>query len=349
MKKILHITESLGGGTATALFAYVRNAPQAEHHLLAAVRAGDDNGLAWKNTVAGLHTLPRGLFAPVREIRRVYRQLQPDWIHLHSSFAGAWGRMSGLPRAKIIYTPHCYAFERRDITAPLRAAYFMIEQGLAFMGGTLAAVGPHEAALGRRMLARQRIVPLPNAVAVPPHLVQLRKTRQAKQVPPLRVAMVGRAAPQKDPGFFAATAALARHNNVRASFVWLGGGDTAAEAVLRDAGVEVSGWLSHADILTRLADCDLYYHTAAWEACPMSVLEAAQLDLPILARGIPALAALPVNETVNTPAAATEVIAMLAGGQGWEAFRQNALVLRANYNEEAQRQALAGLYGLEQT
>ena len=77
----------------------------------------------------------------------------------------------------------------------------------------------------------------------------------------------------------------------------------------------------------------------------MSVLEAAALDVPILARAIPSLVTLPLQGTVDTPAAAAETITALAQGKGdWATLQTNATVLREHYSPARQAEALAELY-----
>jgi glycosyltransferase involved in cell wall biosynthesis len=344
VSKILHITESLGGGVTTALHSFIVNAPQAEHYLLAAIRPGDDTRLPWNNIVTQQWRLPRAPWAAIQTIRQTYAKLQPDRVHLHSSYAGAWGRLAGLPRERIIYTPHCYAFERRDLAAPLRTIFYGVEQLLSFGGKFLAAVSPHEADLARRMRGKQQIIFLPNVATLPPEILPLRQHHQRNPTAPLRIAMAGRLAPQKDPAFFAATAQAAKAAGLKATFIWLGGGKPQGEEKLRAEGVQVSGWLGHHELLEQLARCDLYFHTAAWESCPMAILEAAALGIPIMARKIPSLDALPLQDTMANPAAAAEAIALMASGQGWESFRRNVTVINNSYTIQAQQQALQTLY-----
>ena len=45
------------------------------------------------------------------EVRRIVKEEKPDMIHMHSSKAGAIGRLVISPKqAKLFYTPHSYAF-----------------------------------------------------------------------------------------------------------------------------------------------------------------------------------------------------------------------------------------------
>ncbi|MEJ0063738.1 MAG: glycosyltransferase [Alphaproteobacteria bacterium] len=345
MKKILHITESLGGGVATAMQGYLQSTPQHWHFLLAAAREGTHDKMGWLQGFAGHYELPRSLSPAVKTIRKVYDDIKPDWVHLHSSYAGAYGRMAMLPRNRVVYTPHCYAFERRDVSKLKRWYYMLAEQLLCIGGGATAAVSPRELELAQKMLIAQHTILLPNSPVIPENIRELR--RGHKRGEKLRIAMVGRLSPQKDPTFFLETVNLAKERDVPAEFVWLGGGDAAWEKKMRAAGVEVSGWMPHEQLLAKLAGCDIYYHTAAWESCPMSILEASHLGLLLVCRDTPAIASLPVQPIVPSVKAAVDSFTQMAWGESLDTSPFAAIndVLNKNYNETTQRDALLDLYG----
>lgn len=343
MKKILHISDNFGGGLVTALHGYVENTPQHRHYLLAAKRAGYHDAMEWAKRFAGQYTLPSSVRQAPGVIRQLVKEIQPDWVHLHSSFAGGYGRMAFLPRRRVIYTPHCYAFERHDIGVPVRLAYLIVEQLLALGNATVAAVSPREGELARHMLVPQRIVMLPNVPVVPEAAFTARRNHQRGVR--LRAAMVGRLTPQKDPDFFIRMVKLAQSQSLPIDFVWLGGGDDVWAKQLTDLNVTVTGWISHGEILERLAQCDVYCHTAAWESGPLSVLEAAQLGLLLVCRGIPPIDTLPVRPNFQTEAEGVAMLAAIAVGNVPAGLPAINAVLNDRYSVPAQRAALLELYG----
>ncbi len=343
MKKILHISDNFGGGLVTALHGYVENTPQHRHYLLAAKRAGYHDAMEWAKRFAGQYELPSSVVKAPGVIRQLVKEIQPDWVHLHSSFAGGYGRMALLPRRQVIYTPHCYAFERHDIGALVRLAYFLAEQALALGNATVAAVSPREGALARRMLLPQRIVMLPNVPVVPEGAFAARKNYRRGER--LRVAMVGRLNPQKDPDFYIRLVKLAQSQALPIDFIWLGGGDDAWAKQLTDLGVTVTGWISHGEILERLAQCDVYCHTALWESGPLSVLEAAQLGLLLVCRGIPPIDTLPVRPNFQTETEGVAMLAAIASGKVPAGLPEINAALNTRYSVAAQQSALQDLYG----
>jgi glycosyltransferase involved in cell wall biosynthesis len=205
-------------------------------------------------------------------------------VHLHSSFAGA-ARAVLPPGTAVVYSPHCYAMERRDLGAVPRAGFATVEWLLARRTNAVVAVSPREAELSRRLSSR-----VPVAVALNPAPFFAAPASRARTPGPAEVVMVGRISPQKDPQLFAAIATATRDAPWR--YVWIGDGDTDAREELVRAGVEVTGWASPDVAAQRVAQARLYLHSAAWEGGPLSTIEAATLGTPVLARDIPSMRSL---------------------------------------------------------
>jgi glycosyltransferase involved in cell wall biosynthesis len=341
---VLHVVEALGSGIATALEDYLRSTPDHVHSILAYRRSRAQTGDNLERLATRLLPLPENRLAQVRTVRRWIRELRPDLVHAHSTYAGVYVRLfargSGAP---LVYTPHAYPFERRDVPAAVRGLYWAVEAALSLGGGCVAAVGPREAELAARLPGRQVIVHLPNVV------------RDLGRRPPvgredpsprreLRLAMLGRISPQKGPDFFGRAAELSRVLGLPLRWIWVGGGRPEEEGALRNAGALVTGWLSRQAALDRLATADVYAHTAAWEGCPVSVLEAAALDLPIIARRIPALEALEVPALCDTPEAMVTAARGLLGRPARESLRHQSRLLAERHQPAAQRAALERVY-----
>ena len=105
-------------------------------------------------------------------------------------------------------------------------------------------------------------------------------------------------------------------------------------------------WLPRQAALDRLATADVYVHTAAWEGCPVSVLEAAALDLPIVARRIPALEALGVPTLCDTPEAMVAAARTLLGRPAREVLRRQSRLLIERHRPSAQQEALELAYSI---
>ncbi|MFT4084118.1 MAG: glycosyltransferase family 4 protein [Nocardioides sp.] len=296
---VLHVTEAYGGGTMNVIHDYAAATPELRHVVLAALRDGEDTGVVPPPDVV-VTRLPRPAVAALRALRRTVSELEPDIVHAHSSRAGGLVRLTpGLSRARIVYTPHCFAFERQDLGPAARAVLRGAEALLARRTALLVGVSPREVALGRALGRRAPGVYVPNVAARPEPAAEAGPT----PVEPSHTAVtVGRIGAQKDPSFFAEVArATARTPGPPVRFVWYGDGDPAGVRSLRAAGVEVTGWLPRAEVLRRTARAGAYLHTARWESAPLTVLEAAAVGLPLVLRRSPALAGLGLPGLIDTP------------------------------------------------
>ncbi|NHC23861.1 glycosyltransferase family 4 protein [Nocardioides sp. IC4_145] len=230
-------------------------------------------------------TMGAGALKRVRDVREASWRLGPRTIvHAHSSFAGFYVRMSPLPVRRIVYTPHCFAFERQDISKLARAKYRVAESVLARNTDIFAACSLREAQLVRSLRRNSRVIVVPNLA---PQRTDLPPTRSESHVRPL-IAGSGRLAAQKDPMFFGAAVKSLRASGADVDAIWVGGGDPESADLLRSSGVEVTGWLPRAEALEALSKATVYLHSASWEGFPIAVLEVARLGVPVIVRDIPA-------------------------------------------------------------
>src|SRR5262249_5718280 len=137
---VLHVTEAYGGGVATAVNEYISGLPEVRHVVLAFRRA-DAQIASDADVDAEFLPLPSGKLAQLRAVHRAIRTLRPDVVHAHSSYAGGYVRTARRTRrARIVYSPHCYPFERRDVPSPVRVAFWAAEAALSFRTDAVAAV-----------------------------------------------------------------------------------------------------------------------------------------------------------------------------------------------------------------
>ena len=99
-----------------AINTYVTFSEGCEHHLLTSSpkNENDNSELLDKFSSYALN-LSNNKIKALLQINKLYNSIQPTYVHLHSSLAGLYGRISGIASEKIIYTPHGYAFQRKDV------------------------------------------------------------------------------------------------------------------------------------------------------------------------------------------------------------------------------------------
>jgi glycosyltransferase involved in cell wall biosynthesis len=298
---VLHVAESFAAGVRTAMLEYIRSTPMIEH-----IVVGADRGEPLPENPDGYRfiAMVEGQLARIRQVRELCRTLEPTVVHAHSSFAGLYVRVAS-GRVPVVYTPHCFGFERTDLRHSARGALWVIERVLALRTAEVAACSPREAQLARRM--GMNVTSVPNVGRFEGLDLEHSTRGSAGRVP--KVSFVGRISAQKDPKFAAETVREFRELHVgQVDFEWIGDGPQEACAGLERAGIRVTGWLSGEQVTAELSGSSVYVHTAAWEGFPMAVLEASQLGLPIVARDIPALDQMPRDYLGGDPKTVAAII-----------------------------------------
>ncbi|GAA1744471.1 glycosyltransferase [Aeromicrobium alkaliterrae] len=335
--RVLHVSEALGGGVTSAVTAMVEATPEIDHHLFARPREQHDVGIDTARHFASVHPMSGNPLVAVAELRALVRETFPDVVHAHSSVAGVVVRMAGLDRPGVVYSPHCFAFERRDVSGLARRAFRTVERALASRTDLFLAVAPYEMDLAAD-LGHQSLAYVPNRATLVPSV-------RAEFRTPLRIVTVGRVAAQKDWRYMVHLKRFVDDQiGLDATWEWLGDGDPEGERELDDIGIDVSGWIDRSEVLDRLAGAQIYVHTAAWEAAPISILEAATLGLPLAIRSEPALDSLALPGLSRGVAALAARLEALADEPAWSAARDASLALAGRHSAEAQNQHLLRAY-----
>lgn len=339
---VLHVIESYGAGTASAGAQYVRATPELTHHLVRRFRPDDDHAEDGESRLfASVAEMSPGVGRAVRSVRRRVLELQPDVVHAHSSFGGAFTRLAVARRGRrVVYTPHCFSMERADLGPAARRGYGLAERLLGLNTDVFAGCSEREVELARALAPRRRHVWVPNlsdvTAADVAHL----------DVPAYDLVAAGRLTAQRDPEWFRAVVERVRAQRGPVSAAWVGGGDPDQVERLRRADITVTGWLPRSEALATMARSAVYVHTAVWDGAPMTVLEAQRLGRPIAARRSPALTTAPAPYVGGDAAQLADVV--LAALASPEVARANADAWGehfAGHTVERQRAALLEAYG----
>lgn len=349
-RRVLHVVEAFGGGVAAAVRDYVRALPECEHHLVCRLRPEAETlEPEWIDEFASIHRIDRGQLGATKFVRDTITHLKPDVVHAHSSYAGVWARTAliGVDGVRCVYTPHAWAFDREDKSAAERRTYRSVERALSRRTDVLAGCSRAENQEVRKWSAKLKTVYVPNVA--PDVQREITGAPIQEWVDPRGPLIVGsgRLTMQKDPEWFAkvVTALRASGESVRA--LWIGGGDDALQAELEGQSIEVTGWVDPTTVLERLAQADLYVHTARWEGFPITVLEAARLGRPMAVRGIRAFDDIGLPLVVTEPGDLVENWARLKDPQARSTVVAEQHAALWENTRSMQRERLAEAYGLE--
>jgi glycosyltransferase involved in cell wall biosynthesis len=324
MSKIVHVSETLATGVLSVIVTLIHEQVQQGHEVvLIGSPMRSDTPPDWRTRLpAGVQVLEFSMPQEIGpadlrcawQLRQLLRNMRPDAVHLHSSKAGAIGRLAhlGLP-GNVVYQPHGFSFLRSDVSRLKQGVFGLIEAVLGVLPARIVACSQGEADAASAYLGWRRIHVVPNGITLQglPLAAQGRTARGARPV----VGMCGRISPQKAPQFFAEVARLLQ---AECEFRWIGGGDYAdGEAALHSAGVHVLGWRTREQVLADLQGLDFYIQTSAWEGMPISVMEAMACGLPTVVTDIPGnrdlIAPVSAASVVGTPQAMAHRLRELIG------------------------------------
>jgi len=288
--KILHVCESFEGGVATAVANYVDATPEFEHVLLCSTRSGKlDCGI--NKRFSTIYRFTDSKLGCIKDVRRSVDKEKPDVIHCHSSLGGVFGRVAkAIYRfpVPVVYSPHCFAFERKDIGMLKQGAFTIAEKVLSEWTDGFAVCSKREEQLAKGLNRRKKVIFVPNVASIKP-VGKLKKKEVGKKV----AVMIGRLAPQKDPEFFAEVVEWVKKFGGEFEFVWIGDGEAEYREKLQESGVRITGWLDTDGVTKELMKADFCIHTAAWEGFPVAILDAVGAGLPVVARTAPYLVGMP--------------------------------------------------------
>src|SRR6185312_8614205 len=118
----------------------------------------------------------------------------PDILHLHSSKAGAVGRVAArLARIPAIYSTHGVAFLRTDVGLATRALFYGAEFLLGLVGTVTVACSASELAAMRHIPGRK--IAIPNGV----NLADLPPPEPKRPRAGMDIVLCGRITAQKNP------------------------------------------------------------------------------------------------------------------------------------------------------
>jgi len=222
------------------------------------------------------------------KLYRLIKRERFDIVHTHSSKTGVLGRIAAkIARVpKVIHTVHGYAFPAAT-SKKSYYLYFFMEWFAKFFTDILVVLNEDD-----RKIAVDKLGYAPEKVHIIPNGVDIQKFSPENKMAVtgmLRIIMVGRLWPQKDPRtlLLAVKELLSKGVNVTVSFV--GDGELMSQlthlAADEKERINFLGWKDDIDKI--LPDYDVFVLPSLWEGMPLAILEAMSSGLPCLVTNIP--------------------------------------------------------------
>ena len=214
------------------------------------------------------------------QLYKIYKSYRVNIIHLHSSKAGALGRITSALTGdlkKTFYTPHGFAFLKQDISKRKRIIYLLIERLLSLIGAKLICCSQSEADLALSFAKKNMVMLVENSI--PMSSIIPRKNTHKKK---LKIVTTGRICYPKAPWRFHELASrMATNESIE--FIWIGDGEL-KHYLLVDGkpldNVSITGWKKRDEIFSALSSADIFVLFSLWEGMPLSLIEAQATGLP---------------------------------------------------------------------
>ncbi len=273
MKKVLHVVEAFGGGVFTFLVDLL-NSMVDEYEVVLVCSRRPQTPIDYKNyfdkriKIIELKNGARGIgYKDLKlylEIKEIINKETPDILHLHSSKAGAFGRLCSKDKnMKIFYNPHGFAFLMENEGGLHKKIYKLIEKICSKKCGTIIACSNGEYKEALKLSKNSYLIN--NGI----NTNKLKKFEEkCVDKENLKICTLGRVSYQKNPKEFNEIAEA--FPNIE--FTWIGEGELQNE--LTSSNIKVTGWLEKDEALKIMNKSDIFILTSLWEGLPIALLEA---------------------------------------------------------------------------
>lgn len=297
--KIMHIVQS-SGGVARYLSMYLKYSDKNrfEHILICSLDykiekmeylAEHVEYLSMGRQISIINDA-KGIWA----IRKFIKKYMPDVIYMHSSKAGALGRLADIGFKNIVlYNPHGWAFNMNNISVIKKKVYALIEKVLAYKTNMIIAISAweKESAIKYKICCSDKIHIIPSGVDVCLYdeergRYDLNRSKLKMPLNAYIIGMVGRISYGKGPDLFIKAAALIKEKIPNAFFVIVGDGEERAsvENLLSEMRLKddflITGWVSNPIEYIQLFDQAMLL--TRWEGFGLVLTEYMLAEKPII-------------------------------------------------------------------
>ena len=327
---MLVITRSELGG-AQSVVVQLANALCHEHDVV--LVAGDGVGKMWElvdSSVTRIDcphlqkslSLKSDLLAAIA-LRRIYRKHRPDVIHLHSSKAGALGRIV-FPSKRVVYTVHGF-----DSIRLAFRKFLPVERVLQRYARAIVGVSNYDSKNMVTERITRNISTIYNGLTTPntENITDFEVFNKYSKV----VLTIARINPPKNPALFVEIARLMPEYG----FVWIGNQHEVTEFGELPANCHFLGNILNAGAYCSKAD--LFMLPSNYEGLPMVIIEAMSFGKPVVASDVGGISEIVRNDTNgyvvenSAEAFATRIREILQNKEKYEAFSRASLDI---YNAE---------------
>lgn len=237
-------------------------------------------------------------------VRRIIKKYNPDVVYMHSSKAGAIGRVANIGlKNKSIYNPHGWAFNM-ECSKKKKLIYICIEKVLSHFCNNIVAISDYEkkSAVDKRICKQKKIKVINNGIDIEKNLILKSSISREDLNIPLNayvIGMVGRISMQKAPDIFIKAAALIKKAIPNAYFIIVGDGEMKNEIIKLSenenlkGSIKITGWVNEPMQYIKLFDQAMLL--SRWEGFGLVLAEYMLAEKPIIATDVDAISTIILN------------------------------------------------------
>ncbi|MBO0452043.1 glycosyltransferase [Candidatus Enterococcus murrayae] len=320
-KKVLLISESMGGGLRKHIVQLINNLNREKYEIyfihgtktMDSVFVEEYDSLKMKATIIPCETFTRSIdlkndLKTLNFISKIIEEINPDIVHCHSSKAGAIGRIAARMKRveKIFYTPHAYSFLSPEFSEKKRIMFIAIERFLSRHLTNMTfcvSKSEKEEAIKVGVDTESKIKVIYNGL---PSISFSNRNRIRDELnlssENFIIGNNARMTDQKNPELFFNIAKGLIEQNTNYHFVWAGSGPllTKVKSFVEkndlENNIHLLGDRQDSEIIVR--DFDVFLITSNYEGFPYAPIEALRAGVPVVGTNVTGICEV-INEKLN--------------------------------------------------
>lgn len=301
-KKIVHIAQS-AGGVAEYLYMFLKNFKNNDYENILIISQDYEEQLdRFKPYTTNIYIVPMIREVKLKEdlksvvkIRKLLKQIKPDIVYLHSSKAGAIGRIALAFnfKTKILYNAHGWYFNAQ-ISNKKKKIFALIEKVLAIKTDKIINISKNEykSALRNKIASPKKMCIIENGIDFTKfensdkYREEIRKRYNINDNE-IVIGVVGRLTEQKDPMTSIKAFKLVQEQNKNVEFMFIGSGEMENDVLeyARQNNIEdkiiITGWVHNVE--KYIPALDIAILPSKWEGFGLVLIEYMACNKPIIA------------------------------------------------------------------
>lgn len=304
-KTIVHIAQS-AGGVAEYLYMFLKNFKDENFENILIVSEDYKEQLErFKPYTSNIYIVPmvreidlKKDLKSIIEVRKILKQIKPDIIYMHSSKAGAIGRIALVFnfKAKKLYNAHGWYFNAQ-ISDKKKKIFALIEKILAIKTDRIINISKseYESALRYKIAPKKKMCIIENGIDFTKfknndkNREETRKEYNIKENE-IVIGVVGRLSEQKDPMTMIKAFELVHKENKNTRLMYVGSGELEEEVkkYARENNISdkviITGWVNNVE--KYIPAFDIAVLPSKWEGFGLVLIEYMACDKPIIATNV---------------------------------------------------------------